>query len=321
MPRSLRLVTGLCVALLLAAAPNAFAAFAGRDGILATDDSDGACTGSCADTGGPGNRVWTVDPRTGAATAISSSDVDAQAFEPSWSPTGQLVFTQFAFPFSNLTMAVSNAAGAGVRTISLPSLNYEYDPSFTADNNHLLFAAQTSVSRKLRYDVYTVRLDGTGLKRVTHLSASVGPSTPIQSPTGRIAFAWKGWIYLLGRSGKPKRLVRGSTPDFSPSGNRIVFEDHHLRALETIGVNGRGLRRLTPLPRPDTCSGASLRPLSAHPAYSPSGKFIVFTRYGNCGSPPPRLVVIHADGTHPRTVLRGDPAQDPTWQPLEPLIP
>jgi hypothetical protein len=317
--RRLGLIVGLGVALLLAVAPTALGAFSGRDGILATDDSDGACTGSCADSGGPGNRVWTVDPRTGAATAITSSDVSAQAFAPNWSPGGQLVFTQFAFPFSDLTLAIGNASGVGVRTISLPSLNYEYDPSFTDDNAHLLFAAQTSAGVKLRYDVYTVRLDGTGLERVTRLSASVGPSTPIESSTGRIAFVWKGWIYLLGSSGKPKRLVKGSAPDFSPSGKRIVFEDRHARALRTIGVNGRGLQRLVGLPRPDTCSGASLRPLSAHPAYSPSGRFIVFTRYGNCGSPPDKLVVIHADGTHARTVLRGDPAQDPTWQPLEPL--
>jgi Tol biopolymer transport system component len=315
-PRSLGLFVGVGVALMLAAAPVAQAAFPGGDGMLAADDSDGACTGSCADSGGPGNRVWTVDPRTGAATAITSSDVDAQAFEPSWSPSGQLVFTQFAFPFSDLTMAVGDESGVGVRTISLPSLNYEYDPSFTADDHHLLFSAQASVGRKLRYDVYKVRVDGTGLKRVTHMSARIGPSTPIESSTGRIAFAWNGSIYLLGRSGKPKRLVKGSAPDFSPSGKRIVFEDRRARMLETIGVDGRGLRRLVRLPRPDTCSGASLKSPTAHPAYSPSGRFIVFTRYGNCGSPPDRLIVIHADGTHPRTVLSGDPAQDPSWQPV-----
>jgi Tol biopolymer transport system component len=301
---------------MLAATPAAHAAFPGRDGILATDDSDGACTGSCADSGGPGNRVFTVDPRTGAATPITSSDIAAQAYEPKWSPSGQqLVFTQFGFASANFTITLSDPAGTGVHTISLPSLDYAYDPSFTADGAHLLFAAQTFVARKFHFDVYRVGVDGTGLRRITHLAAKVGPATPIESSRGRIAFAWNGWLYLLDRSGRPRRLIRGFAPDFSPNGRRIVFEDLKLRALWTVGSDGRGLHRLLRLRRPDTCSGGFQRSPSARPAYSPSGRFIAFTQYGNCGSPPDKLIVVHADGRHPRVVLRGDPAQDPAWQP------
>ena len=90
------LLVAICVSLALgaAAAQSASAAFPGGDGVIATDNSDGACTGSCADAGGPGDQVSTVDLQTGAATAITSPDVNAQAFAPRWSPSGQhLVFT------------------------------------------------------------------------------------------------------------------------------------------------------------------------------------------------------------------------------------
>ena len=313
------ILAAVCVVLALgaAAAQSASAAFPGRDGVIATDDSDGACTGSCADAGGPGDQVSTVDPQTGAATAITSPDVDAQAFAPRWSPSGQrLVFTQFGFPFDDLKLTVSDPTGVNLQTISLPStLGSPEDPSFTADGTHVLFVDRPS-TRRLAYEIYRVGLDGAGLTQVTHLSARGALQTPTESSHSRIAFVRGGSIYLLNRTGHARRLHRGIAPDFSPNGARIVFEDPKLHLLETIALNGRGLRRLTHLPPVDTCSGGFLRGASARPVYAPSGKYIAFTRYGDCGSPPDKLIVIHADGTHARVVLRDDPVQDPAWQPL-----
>ena len=305
------------LALAVAAAQSASAAFPGGDGLIATDDSDGACTGSCADAGGPGDRVSTVDPQTGAVTAITSSDVNAQAFAPRWSASGRrLVFIQFGFPFDDLKLAVSDPTGANLQTISLPStLRSPGDPSFTADGTHVLFVGRRS-TRRLAYDIYRVGLDGTGLTQITHLSARGALQTPTESSHGRIAFVRAGWIYLLDRTGHARRLHRGIAPDFSPTGARIVFEDPNVHLLETIALNGRGLRRVTHLPPADTCSGGFLRGASARPVYAPSGKYIALTRYGDCGSPPDKLIVIHADGTHARVLLRNDPVQDPAWQPL-----
>lgn len=313
------ILAAICLSLALGAATaqSASAAFPGGDGLIATDDSDGACTGSCADAGGPGDQVSTVDPQAGAATAITSPDVNAQAFAPRWSPSGQqLVFIQFGFPFDNLKLTLTDPSGANLRTISLPStLEFPGDPSFTADGEHVLFVDRPT-TRPLAYEIYRVGLDGTGPTQVTHLPARGALQTPIESSRGRIAFVRGGWIYLLQRAGHAKRLHRGIAPDFSPNDARIVFEDPTVHLLETIALDGRGLRRVSHLPPVDTCSGGFLRRASARPVYAPSGKYIAFTRYGNCGAPPDKLVVIHADGTHARVVLRNDPVQDPAWQPL-----
>jgi Tol biopolymer transport system component len=241
---------------------------------------------------------------------VTSGSLDAQAFAPRWSPTGKLlVFVQFAFPMDSQVLAVSDPTGGELKVIPLPSgLGAPSDPAFTADGAHLLF-----VDRDVRgYDVFRVALDGSGLTRVTNLVAPSALATPVESSGGRIVFDRGGSIYLLDRAGHPKRLHAGSRPDFSPRGARIVFEEPSRRLIETIGINGHGLRPMTRIPPADVCG----RDRGAGPVYSPSGKFIAFTRSGNCGQPPDALIVIHANGTHPRVVLKGDPVQDPNWQPI-----
>lgn len=290
--------------------PGASAAFPGRDGLIATDDSDGACTGSCADAGGPGNTVSTVDARSDRVTRVTSGSLDAQAFAPRWSPTGKLlVFVQFTFPMDSEELAVSSPTDGELKTIPLPSgFGAPSDPSFTADGAHLLF-----VDRDVRgYDVFRVALDGSGLTRVTNLAARSPLATPVESFRGRIVFVRAGTIYLLDRTGHPKLVHAGSRPDFSPNGDRIVFEEPGRRLIETMGIHGHGLRRVTRIPPADVCG----RSRGAGPVYSPSGRFIAFTRSGSCSQPPDALIVSHADGTHPRVVLKGDPVQDPNWQPI-----
>jgi Tol biopolymer transport system component len=289
---------------------RASAAFPGRDGVIATDDSDGACTGSCVDAGGPGNTVSVVNPRSGRVSRVTSGSIDAQAFAPRWSPTGKLlVFVQFAFPMDRAMLAVSNATGGELKAIPLPAgLGAPSDPTFTADGAHLLF-----VDRDGRgYDVFRVGLDGSGLTRVTNLAARSPLATPVESSRRQIVFVRGQSISLLDRAGHPKLLHRGARPDFSPSGTRIVFEEPSRRLIETIGIDGHGLRPVTRIPPADICG----RDRGASPVYSPSGNFIAFTRSGSCGKPPDALIVIHPDGTHPRVVRKGDPVQDPNWQPI-----
>lgn len=255
--------------------------------------------------------MFDVNPRTGRVSAVTSGSIDAQAYAPRWSPNGRLLaFVQFAFPMGSQVLAVSNPTGGGLRTVSLPAaLGPGSDPAFTADSAHLLFDARNGRG----FDVYRVGLDGGGLTRVTSLATRGGLATPAESSRGRIAFVVGRSIYLLDRAGHPKRLHEGVNPDFSPHGTRIVFEDPHRRLIETIGVDGRGLRRLRHIPRADACG---VRPPGARPVYSPSGKFVALTRFGDCGRPPAALVVMRTDGTHARVVITDDPVQHPSWQPV-----
>jgi acid phosphatase type 7 len=125
-------------------------------------------------------------------------------------------------------------------------------------------------------DIYRIRSDGTGLRRLTF--ASSDDRAPAWSVRGRIAFERRargagGDIYDLAASGgSARRLTRGPaddrSPAWSPSGRRLVFTRARRghRDLHLVSADGANGRRLTALPGDET-----------DPAWSPDGRWIAFT--------------------------------------------
>jgi Tol biopolymer transport system component len=109
-------------------------------------------------------------------------------------------------------------------------------------------------------ELFRIRADGTGLHQLTHT------------------------------------LSNQSDPSFAPNGKRLVFTRGRI-GLFTIGLDGRGLRRLT--------TGVS----DEHPVYSPNGRRIAFVRND-------RLFVMRADGSGARLLRRSPPYPGrPSWSP------
>lgn len=143
-----------------------------------------------------------------------------------------------------------------------------------------------------------------------------------------------------------KRIARGSQPDVSPDGRRVVFVGSH-GGVFLVGINGLGLRRLF---RSDTFAeprwspngrtiartvsgrggvtqidviglgGHGRRQLtsgvrsSVNPAWSPDGKRIAFAHQGTNGRW--RIYVMRRDGSHVRRVSDGQGSDTaPTWSP------
>jgi Tol biopolymer transport system component len=137
-------------------------------------------------------------------------------------------------------------------------------------------------------DIFKMNPDGTGVVKLTDSGSFNG--NPGWSPDGRkIAFEsdradlpGRSEIHVMDANGSnvrrlttlPADAMLDTAPRFSPDGRRLVFTryitDPGRSALFTVGVDGSGLKQLTPWG-----NGA------ADADYSPDGKKLVFEAYPN----------------------------------------
>ena len=236
------------------------------------------------------------------------------AVGPVWSPSGKVLTFQ-----QGSQLATMRSDGTALRR--LPQLTSgDGAPSWSPKGRRLAFTGSSLCCNWL----YTVRTDGTGLRRViaqeVRWSAWSATGTiafvnytdrrsqhsrlkdgPVHDPAGRVAAA----------TAVRPLLGNGPQPDWSPDGSRIAFNRSH--DIFTISADGRGLRRLT--------ATASERSRSSDPAWSPDGKQIAFIRDGD-------LYVTRPDGRGLRRIIDarqqslGTPGparaelSAPSWQPL-----
>jgi len=269
------------------------AAWAGTNGRIAfCDFSGGDCVITTMNADGSGRRAL----HSGVA--------------PNWAPDGsKIVFEDGAHRSAQIFSM--NADGSDVQQVTHLSGD-NVDPSWSPDGELVVF-----VHHPVGHccpDIFTIRANGSGLRRVTDFGADIGVSEPEFSPDGQWIAFWEGnvnggdlaAVFIMRADGTNVRQVTpleldADHPEWSPDGSRLVFNnDAHQSVgdIFTIRPDGGGLKRLT-----------SVTPLGLadfRPAYSPDGTQIVFnqgtsettfvmTMKANGGGP----VVLSADGFGP----------------------
>lgn len=169
--------------------------------------------------------------------------------------------------------------------------------------------------------VYVINPTGHGLRRLLR-----GDARDVDwSPDGRqLAFVRENGLYVVGVTGRsaPVRIVRGkglSLPAWSPHGRRLAVvkdEPDLSTAIYTVGVDGRGLRRLLPPYRHGIGEGQPGSPASlseTEPAWSPDERSIAFQAGDG------EIVIANVSSGRRRVLARGG-AYEPAWSPDGRLI-
>jgi TolB protein len=232
----------------------------------------------------------------GLVVAVCASPTVAPATPPG--ENGSIVFRRYLGPDRTKgAIFVAAADGTRERQLTRPPAGFSDDyPDFAGDGSFIACqrCGETSCG------IYTVRPDGTGLKRIDRgcRGMQVPPkcidhSYPAISPDGkRLAFHRAfgrisndgidhAGIYVMRLDGShvrrvslpPTRTAYDDQPQWSPDGKRIVFQRRNAsarprgrRAVFVVNADGTRLRRLTPW-RMNAGDG---------PDWSPDGSRILF---------------------------------------------
>lgn len=262
---------GLALLLTLLTSGIAEAAFPGRPGHLAFVQRDGD----------PRIDQWYVSTegkagsRAGRPPELLCEEVDPRVLcpfaLPAFSPDGRRLALGVGVatgpgacegckPARRWGLAVGNSDGSTLT--ALPAFtSSDRDPAWSPDGSELVFTGAVAGQT----DLFAVRPDGTGLRRLT--DTSVSEVEPAWSRRGTIVYRAGRQLYLVRAAGGPgRRLTRrgGRRPDWAPSGRSLVFD----RRGQIFRVNATGRPRLKRLTR----RGGTLA------TWSPDGRRIAFRR-------------------------------------------
>ena len=176
------------------------------------------------------------------------TDSSGESGDAAWSPDSKTI----AFDRSGQGIDVMSPDGGHVRRVTRDA--NDVAPRFSPDGKRLVFTRERGGGRSAKAALFTVRLDGTGLHRLTSFAIKAGDAD--WSPDGtRIVFeAYPnpdayGDVYVVSaKGGRPVNLTKNppgqagsADPVWSPDGRRILFLDN--RRVNGIGRTGLATMR------------------------------------------------------------------------------
>jgi Tol biopolymer transport system component len=268
------------------------------------------------------NEIHRINPDGSHEERLTDRASDQPA--PAFSPNGKKI----AFVSDrdgNYEIYVMNADGSHQRRLTNNPAD-DTQPSFSPDGKKLLFASNRRHEPYPGHpsvyvdELFRMRTDGTHL-RLLSTKDVWGRGRAAWSPRrNKIVFAAQAsrsqgagiQLWAMRANGTHKRqLTRGKggrpgstssfSPDFSPSGRRIVFIRRGVYSphIWVMRADGSRQRRLMP---------AFNRP-HWDPVFSPNGKKIAYAEVANGSS---KIKVMRADGSH-RHQIAGSNAWGPSW--------
>ena len=244
---------------------------------------------------------------------------------PDWSRDGStIVFERCPLRGGNCVIFSIRPSGSGLRRLG-PAGDDRAHAAWSPNGKEIAYARGWGgvQNDQIKFaDIYVMKADGTGARRVTRVTAAKPFSADVahpswspdgkqlvfavgNSPTGDPANSRALFVVNFDGSGlrqlTPWSLDAGDRPDWSPDGKLILFRapaKNDRGNLYTINPDGSGLKQLTHYPGNVVVTGS----------FSPDGKWITFAKSAN-------VVVMRVDGTGVRQITQGVSAWAPDWGP------
>ena len=186
--------------------------------------------------------IFAVAPDGSGVERIGGAE---EGHSPSWSADGQkLVFAAYSGESErdfNEDIYVTNADGSGLRRVT-NTRAYESSPAFFPDGETIAFTRYTERNGS---DVFTMKLDGTGLTRLTDDPGFYEESVAV-SPNGqKIAFTRyrrTSDIIVMNADGTDPVNLTGTGrvdefgADWSPDGQRLAFTSYRFSGFEGLAA-------------------------------------------------------------------------------------
>ena len=238
-------------------------------------------------------------------------------------------------------LALDNTARTLGRIVDLPPQSAPSTPSLHPSGKSIVFALtpQSDPKRGFGSDLYTVNIDGTGLRAVVqHESDNVFYASPRFDASGNVLYFHRRAAIIQNgsftgnddaierldlRTGERKRIVKdGADPTISPDGKTLIYvhlKDGQVDALWRADIDGANARPLLQ-------SKDSFWYLQA-PRFSPNDCVVVFSAAGHTIarastrgqlahlSVPSDLFVVPCDGTGLKSVGQTGDDVVPAWSP------
>jgi Tol biopolymer transport system component len=201
-------------------------------------------------------RIWLTTARGAGKTQLTH--LPGISLSPSWSPDGsRIVFLYDDNLDGSAEVFTMSADGSDIRAVTATGTDH-VAPKWSPDGRRILFSAQASTDRSSDYDLYTIRPDGTDLRRVASIPSG-DQVDPDWSPDGtQIVFATAypketPFRLVLGRiradgTGLVSLDASGDDPVWSPDGTKIAYRDWSdpgstldLAVIDADGTNRRSL--------------------------------------------------------------------------------
>ena len=196
--------------------------------------------------------VYRLDLTTGVADRLSS--LQGMDDAPEYSPDGDsIVYMHNSITKNTYEIFIMDHNGGNGGNIS--GIN-GWDPTWSPDGSAILFASDKSGSVQL----YTIKLDGTQLHRITDLPSIRGRSDWSSDGKYIVTYSgdsWKRELFIMNADGSGVHQLSPSGgnsqgPSFSPDGKWVAFtayfdhpNDDNGCEIYIIRIDGTGLRRLT----------------------------------------------------------------------------